>query len=507
MDAGRFPSALFEEVPAGLPVGPAWVTPSISSPVVDAWTGEDLAQVPVADVATAQSALTHAAQLCMAFAKISSAVKKQVVSDCVEGLRRNRHLLEDLLILETGKPRRDCRTEVARTISCWEASVEEVGRNLGELVPVDLQPGGEGMTAWYRRRPLGTVVAIAGFNYPLLLASHKIAPALAVGAPFILKPAPATPLSALWLVSLVRRSLRSAGLDESIAQCLTGGAEVGNALVSDERAAVVSFTGSAAVGHAIAKAAAPRRTVLELGSNAALIVTGSANLDDAVDAVVRGAFYANGQACISIQRIIVTADVAEDFEDRLSEAVQRLAVGDPWDEETQVAALIDSAAGQRVQETLQSARNAGARTVARREAPEAVNARHAGGALIMPELLADVSDDEALWNEEIFAPIAAVRRVGDLDEAFQVANDSRYGLQASIYTADLGEALRAAEELEVGGVVVNQIPGFRSDVMPYGGVRDSGVGREGPRWAMEEYTVTRMVMMRMPSGAEQVGER
>ncbi|WP_204366928.1 aldehyde dehydrogenase family protein [Nocardiopsis ganjiahuensis] len=498
MPVRRMPPRIDAELPAGLPVGSGWKAPDRTAPMVDAWTREHLRDVPEGTAALADEAMEHAEGLRAAARRTTAAARKRLVGRCAAELRERSGELEDLLVLETGKPRRDCRVEVQRTLSCWEASAEEVGRNEGELVPVDLQPGGEDMLAWYRRRPLGTVVAIAGFNYPLLLASHKIAPALAVGTPSVLKPAPATALSALWLTAIVRGALREEGMAEGLLQCLTGGPDVGRALVEDPRAAVVSFTGSARVGHEIARSAAPRRTVLELGSNAALIVTGSADPAEAVDAVVRGAFYANGQACISVQRVLVLDDVDRGFEAGLAEALDGVVVGDPWDGATHVAALIDEGAAARVDASVAAACGRGARVLGRAPVPEAAASAAAARSLVAPQILVDVPVDDELWREEVFAPVACVRRVRDLDEAVRVANDSRYGLQASIYTADLAEAHQAVDELEVGGVVVNQIPGFRSDVMPYGGVKDSGVGREGPRWAMEEYTVTRMAMMRIP---------
>lgn len=499
MPARRIPERLGAELPPGLAVGSGWQSPGAGSPVLDAWTKEHLRDAPEGTVALAEEAMEHAETLRSAARRATSGTRKRLVRRCAEALGERQQEFEDLLVLETGKPRRDCRVEVQRTLSCWAASAEEVGRNEGELVPVDLQSGGEGMLAWYQRRPLGTVVAIAGFNYPLLLASHKVAPALAVGTPVVLKPAPATTLSALWLTAIVREALRAEELDEGIMQCLTGGPEVGRALVEDPRAAIVSFTGSAQVGHEIARSAAPRRSVLELGSNAALIVTGSADLEEVVNAVIKGAFYANGQACIAVQRVLVLDDVDESFERKLVDALDGVVVGDPWEETTDVAALIDERAAARVRKSIEAACERGARVLGRAPVPPDVSSSSAARALVGPQLLAEVPSDEELWREEVFAPVACVRRVRDLDEAVRVVNDSRYGLQASIYTGDLAEAHQAIDELEVGGVVVNQIPGFRSDVMPYGGVKDSGVGREGPRWAMEEYTVTRMALVRMPS--------
>jgi acyl-CoA reductase-like NAD-dependent aldehyde dehydrogenase len=251
--------------------------------------------------------------------------------------------------------------------------------------------------------------------------------------------------------------------------------------------AVVSFTGSAAVGHAIARAAAPRKVVLELGSNAALVVCADADLDAAASAVIRGGYYASGQACISVQRVLVEQPVAQEFAALVASRLGEVVVGDPRDPATRVSALIDERSTNRVLDWVGQAVDAGGRLVAGGERD---------GASIAPTVLAEVPAGSAAWDEEIFGPVVALRTVADLDEALTVANDSRYGLHAAVFTSSLASAHRAIDELEVGGVVINDVPGFRSDVMPYGGVKDSGIGREGPRWAVEEFTVTRMAIIR-----------
>ncbi|MGH3656204.1 MAG: aldehyde dehydrogenase family protein, partial [Micromonosporaceae bacterium] len=259
------------------------------------------------------------------------------------------------------------------------------------------------------------------------------------------------------------------------------------ALTTDRRVGAVSFTGSAEVGHAIARAAAPTKTLLDLGSNAALIVAGDADLDAAADAVVRGGYYASGQACISVQRVVVVESVRTGFLDRLADRMDSVVVGDPRDPGTRVSALIDPRSTARVRDWVERAIAAGATLVRGGAVSEGV---------LEPTVLLDVPSGEAAWDEEIFGPVVAVRSVPDVDTAFEVVNDSRYGLHASVYTASLASAFRAIDRLEVGGVVVNDVPGFRSDVMPYGGVKDSGIGREGPRFAIHELTVTRMAVIR-----------
>ncbi|WP_104104773.1 aldehyde dehydrogenase family protein [Arthrobacter sp. 08Y14] len=476
--------------PDGLPLGSGvheWAPCPESSLISFPYDGTAVASAPVASMEHAGQALDEAAAAFLVTAKLSTGTRRALLMDIHDALSREATAMADLLVLETGKPLVDCRTEVQRTLATWSAAAEETARIHGETVPLDLQPQGEGMLGYFTRRPAGVVVGIAGFNYPLLLASHKLAPAIAAGCPVIIKPSPDTPLTTLWAVHLIRTVLHKHGVTPAAVQLVTGGPDVGAALVSDPRVAVVSFTGSAAVGHRIAKAAAPRKTVLELGSNTGLIVAEDAVLDDAVDAVIRGGFYANGQACISVQRVVLAEPIADEFERRLLARLPEVVVGDPRDEATRLAPLINTAAAERVLGWIKEAVSAGARLVA---------GGGAEGRSIAPTVLADVPHDCSVWSEEIFGPVVCLERVSGMAEAIATVNDSRYGLQAAVYTASLQHAFQAIEQLDVGGVVVNEIPGFRSDIMPYGGVKDSGIGREGPRFAIEEFTVTRMAMIR-----------
>jgi acyl-CoA reductase-like NAD-dependent aldehyde dehydrogenase len=376
---------------------------------------------------------------------------------------------------------------VDRSLVTLGAAAEEVARLHGETVPLDLLPSGDGLVGFWTRRPIGVVVGITGFNYPLLLAAHKVAPAIAAGCPVIVKPAPPTPLATLWLAHVLREAAAALGAPQASVQVVTGDAAVGAALVGDPRIGAVSFTGSAEVGHRIAKAAAPRKVLLELGSNAALVVAADADLDAAAGAVLRGGFYASGQACISVQRVLVEEPVAEALLTRIEAGLADVRVGDPREEETRVSALIDAGAQERVRTWIDAAVAAGARRVG--SAP-------AEAGVLGPTVLADVPDGVLAWDEEVFGPVVCVRAVRDIETAFDQVNASRYGLHASVFTRSLATAFRAVERLEVGGVVVNEVPGFRSDTMPYGGVKDSGIGREGPRFAVEELTVTRMAVIR-----------
>ncbi|WP_284743372.1 aldehyde dehydrogenase family protein [Amycolatopsis sp. RTGN1] len=467
------------EYPDGLPVGADWVSTVDAAEIVFPYDGSVVGTAPIGTPELAKRAVDEAVAVAREVASLPSRTRRKLLNDVAAALAERREEFENLLVLETGKPLVDCRVEVARTIVTWEAAAEEVSRLHGETVPLDLLPSGDGLVGFWKRKPIGVVVGIAGFNYPLLLASHKIAPAIAAGCPVIVKPAPQTPLATLWLVHLVR----SAAPLVAMVQLVTGDASVGSALTTDRRIGAVSFTGSAAVGHRIARDAAPTKTLLELGSNAALVVAGDADLEAAVDAVVRGGFYASGQACISVQRVLVVASVAEEFTERLLARLDEVVVGDPRDEKTRVSALIDPASTERVQAWIEKA---GARRVG----------GGIDGTVLRPTVLLDVPDGVEAWDEEIFGPVVCLRTVSDVDEAFAAVNASRYGLHASVYSRSLNTAFRALDELDVGGVVVNEVPGFRSDTMPYGGVKDSGIGREGPRFAVEELTVTRMAVLR-----------
>lgn len=473
--------------PDGLPVGDGWVPAPGAAAVTFPYDGKEIGRAPVGGAALARRAVEHADALRKRVGALPAHTRRQVLAEVAAALADALPDLVDLLVLETGKPRVDCDVEMRRTVATWQAAADEVAHLHGETVPLDIQPSGEGLFGFWTRRPIGVVVGIAGFNYPVLLASHKIAPALAAGCPVIIKPAPATPLATLRLVHLVRERLVAAGAPAGAVQLVTGDAEVGRALVTHPRVAAVSFTGSAAVGHRIARDAAPRRTVLELGSNAALVVAADADLDAAADAVVRGGYYASGQACISVQRVVAVDAVADELEKRIAERLPDVTVGDPRDAATRVSALIDEAATERVVDWIARARTAGARLV------------HGGtrtGRCVVPTLLAGVPDDEPAWAEEVFGPVVCLRAVPDLTAAYDLVNAGRYGLHAAVFTRALDTAFRAVEELEAGGVVINEVPGYRSDIAPYGGVKDSGSGREGPRFAIGELTVTRMTVVR-----------
>lgn len=476
-----------KDFPDGLPIGEKWEIADIVDEVTFPYDGTRVATAPVADVAMARRALDAAVAVRADASRLPSHVRRTVLREVREAVLSRRTAFEQLLVLETGKPLVDCRVELDRTLVTLESAAEEVARLHGETVPLDLLPSGEGLLGFWVRKPIGVVVGIAGFNYPLLLVAHKIAPALAAGCPVIAKPAPQTPLATLWLVHLFREALASAGAPRAVVQAVTGGVDVGVELTTDPRLGAVSFTGSAAVGHQIAKAAAPTKVLLELGSNAALVVASDADLDRAAEAIARGGFYASGQACISVQRVLVVESVREQLLARLQERLASVVVGDPREATTVVSALIDHRSAGRVQQWVDDAVQGGATLICGGSSDAGV---------VEPTVLLDVPDDLEVWDEEVFGPVIAVRSVPDLETAFDVVNESRYGLHASVFTSSLSNAFTAVDRIEAGGVIVNEVPGFRSDVMPYGGVKDSGSGREGPRFAIDELTVTRMAVIR-----------
>lgn len=477
--------------PDGLPIGETWEPAAGTRDVVFPYDGSVVGHAPVGDVAAGHRAVDEALAVRETVGRLPSHVRRGALLAAHAVVAAHRDDFVRLLVLETGKPLVDCNVEVDRSLLTLHTAAEEVARLHGETVPLDLLPSGEGLVGFWVRKPIGVVVGIAGFNYPLLLAAHKIGPALAAGCPVIAKPAPQTPLATLWLVHVVREALAEAGGPRAAVQLVTGDVDVGTTLTTDRRVGAVSFTGSAAVGHRIARDAAPTKVLLELGSNAALVVAPDADLDATADAVVRGGYYASGQACISLQRVVVVDAVREGFLEVLGERMARVVVGDPRDPATRVSALIDRRSTDRVQAWVDAAVEQGARLVTGGQVRDGV---------VEPTVLLDVPGGASAWDEEIFGPVVAVRSVPDVDAAFDAVNDSRYGLHASVFTASLDTAFAAIDRLDVGGVVVNEVPGFRSDVMPYGGVKDSGAGREGPRFAIEELTVTRMAVIRPSLG-------
>ena len=385
---------------------------------------------------------------------------------------------------ESAKPIRTARVEAQRAVSTFTFAAVEARTLTGEMVPMDASSAGEGKLAFTLRVPIGVVGAITPFNFPLNLVAHKVAPAIAAGCPIVVKPASQTPFSALRLADLLRDEC---GLPEGWVQVVTGsGSAVGDPLVCHDDVAMVTFTGSPDVGWAI-RGKAPRKKVsLELGNNAPVVIEPDGDWEAAADKIKVAGFSHAGQSCISTQRVYVHDDVVDAFTSALVERVKDLVVGDPMDDATDVSALISEDDRDRVKSWIDEAVAAGATVACGGEVE---------GGLLLPTVLTDATDDMRVCTTEVFGPVVAVLRYREFDDALRRANDTRYGLQAAVFTTDLGKALRAARALDFGGVLVNEVPTWRADQQPYGGVRDSGNTREGPRYAVREMTETRLVVI------------
>jgi acyl-CoA reductase-like NAD-dependent aldehyde dehydrogenase len=396
--------------------------------------------------------------------------------------------LDDLALTiaaEAGKPLRTAEAEAARCVDTLTFSAIEARKLCGSAVPMEASPAGAGKLGVILRVPYGVVGAISPFNFPLNLVAHKLGPAIAAGNAVVLKPAGQTPISALKLATV----LVEAGLPEGWLSIVPGpGSDVGNAIVEHELIRALSFTGSSKVGWAIRSRVPHKKVNLELGSNAPLIVHSDGDWESAADRAKLHAFSHAGQSCISIQRVLVHEDVADAFTERFVANARSLRVGDPLDPEIDVGPLITPADRDRVKEWVEEAVAGGAELLTGGELVD-------GGRCLAPTLLANPPREARVWCEEIFGPVATVDRYADFDEALAMANDSRFGLQAGVFTRDIGRGLEAANTLEFGGVLINEVPTFRADQMPYGGVKDSGNTREGPAYAVLELTEERLVTL------------
>jgi acyl-CoA reductase-like NAD-dependent aldehyde dehydrogenase len=386
---------------------------------------------------------------------------------------------------EAGKPLKAARVEVSRAQSTFTTAAVEARKLAGDVVPMDASPAGAGKLAFTLRVPIGVVGAISPFNFPFNLVAHKVAPALAAGCAVVLKPASQTPLSALLLAELEGEAELPAGW---LSVVCGSAAEIGDVLVEDERVALITFTGSAAVGWELRERAPRKRVNLELGNATPVIVAADADLDDVAVRLASNAFSFAGQSCISVQRIYVEHSAYDAFLERFLPRVEALVVGDPADEATDVGPLIATGERDRVLEWIEEARAGGARVLTGGELD---------GELLRPTVIADAPPDSKVACEEVFGPLCTVAAYDSLDEAIGLANATRYGLQAGIFTSDVKAALRAARDLEFGGVTVNEAPTFRADQMPYGGVKDSGNTREGPAYAIREMTEERLVVLQL----------
>jgi len=450
--------------------------------ILSPWSGDVVGRATLAGPADIEAAIAAAVAAAPAAAAMPTHARAALLERIAAAVAAAREDLARLLAAEAGKPLAAARTELDRTIFVFRQGAEEARRIRGDVMPMDLMPHGEKRWGLTRRFPLAPIAAITPFNFPLLLAAHKLAPAIACGATMVLKPPPQDPLSTLALARLVHEAGCPAGM-VSVLPCTN---DVAAPLIDDPRIRMLTFTGSARVGWSFRERAAMKRVALELGGNAAAIVEPDADLDHAVKRCIFGGYTYSGQSCISVQRVLVHARVYDEFVAKYTAAVGALRTGDPLAEGTDVGPMIDEANAQRAAAWIEEAVEAGA-------AVPVGGGRK--GAVLEPAVLLDTTSEMRVNREELFAPATTVRRYADFDEALAIANDSPYGLQAGVFTNDLRRIWRAFETLEVGGVIVNDVSGFRVDHMPYGGVKQSGLGREGVRYAIEDMTEVRLLVL------------
>jgi acyl-CoA reductase-like NAD-dependent aldehyde dehydrogenase len=456
--------------------------------VTSPWDGATVGRVSIPTDEQVEQAVAAAAGAQQALAATPAHIRAAVLDHVARRLAERAEEIARLITAENGKPVKWSRGEVGRAVSVFRWAAEEARRfNSGDAQRLDTDPGGVGRLALTRRFPHGPVLGIAPFNFPLNLVAHKVAPAIAAGVPIILKPAPATPLTALVLGEILAETSGLPAGSWSVLPVENGRMP---ALVQDPRLPVISFTGSDTVGHQIADSVPRKHVTLELGGNAAAVVladwSSEQDLEWAATRIATFANYQGGQSCISVQRVIADASVYEALVEKVVDKVRAQVTGDPGDDATDVGPLVSEAAAERVAQWVEDAVAKGAKVL---------TGGVRDGASYAPTVLAELPGDAILATAEAFGPVLSLHRVDGAQEAFAAVNDSRFGLQAGVFTHDLQLAFRAHRELEVGGVIIGDVPSYRADQMPYGGVKDSGTGREGVKFAMEDYTYERVLVL------------
>lgn len=463
-------------------IGGKWEESDSNIDVINPFNNQTVARVCRATWDQAERALNLAHLAGPSMASLPSYKKADILERIASSLLENKEELARAITLENGKPIKESRGEAERASLTFKIAAEEATRINGEFVSLDRNKLSEGRWGITRRFPCGPVLGITPFNFPLNLVAHKIAPAIAAGNPIILKPASKTPVSALMLGEVVTES----GLPEGGLSVLSCDGKTAEAMLSDPRIKVLSFTGSASVGWHLKKLAYDKRTLLELGGNAGVIIDRESDLEYAVGRCVVGAFSYSGQVCISVQRIYVHTDVYDRFLPMFAQKVQSLKMGDPLDDSNNLGPMIDEDNVKRVEAWVNEARGAGAKVV---------TGGKRNGNFYEPTIILDTTHQMKVSCMEVFAPVVTILRINDIGEGLRLVNDSDYGLQAGIFTDNLKNAFSAFENLEVGGVIINDVPAYRVDHMPYGGVKMSGFGREGLKYAIEEMTEMRLMAL------------
>ncbi|MBQ6345243.1 MAG: aldehyde dehydrogenase family protein [Methanobrevibacter sp.] len=448
--------------------------------VKNPYNNEVIGTVPIAHRQTADLAITEANNAKESLQEMSAFKVSNKLFNVVEKLKGNREDFARLLTLEVGKPIKESLVELDRSIETLKLAAEEAKRIYGESVPLDAGLNGKGFFAFTQRLPLGVVAAITPFNYPLNLTIHKIAPAIACKNTVIIKPPTEAPLTVMKFAELLNEEF-----PDGVVNTVTGyGSEVGDYLVTSNEVNKISFTGSVTTGLMISQKAGMKKVTLELGGNDPMVVLKDANLDKAVTGVINGAFLNAGQVCMGVKRIIIEEEVADEFSEKLVDATEKLVMGNPLDEKTTLGTLISEKAAMQVEETVDNAVRDGAKILTG-------GARD--GAFYQATVIDNVTHDMDLVVNETFGPVAPIIRVKDVDEAINVANDTDYGLQAGVFTSDYANAMRCASEIEAGTVFINKQSTFRTDNMPFGGFKNSGVGKEGIKYAVDEMTKTKLI--------------
>ncbi|WP_066390817.1 aldehyde dehydrogenase family protein [Neobacillus mesonae] len=453
------------------------------APLYSPYSGEKIADIAMADEELTREAIKAAEAGFQVISKMPAYKRAAILEKVAKLLEERLEEAATVISRESAKPIVFAKGEVSRTIETYKFAAEEAKRIHGETIPFDASPGGVGRIGYTTRKPIGVIGAITPFNFPMNLVAHKVGPAVASGNSIVLKPASQTPLTALYIAQL----FKEAGLPDGVLNVVTGsGSVVGEEIIRDHRVAMITFTGSPGVGIAIRNKAGLKRTTLELGSNAAVILDKDTNVDSVVDRHVTGAFSNQGQVCISLQRVYAHEDVYEEFVEKFAVKAKELKIGDPLDPETYISALISKKETERALGWIEEAKQNGAVVV--------TGGKLTADGVLEPTIITNVDPKQKVSCQEVFAPVVIVNKVSSVEEAIDYVNDSRYGLQAGVYTKNVDKALLASEILEVGAVMINDIPTFRVDHMPYGGVKESGTGREGIKYAVEEMTELKLVV-------------
>ncbi|QCI93070.1 aldehyde dehydrogenase family protein [Novosphingobium sp. EMRT-2] len=460
------------------------VQPNADLEVTDKFTGEVAFRTALATPDVIDEAIAGAVRAAEPLTKLASFERRDVLDHCVGRFRERFDELSYALCVEAGKPIADAEGEVGRLIDTFRIAAEEATRNYGEIQPLDISPRSKGYMGMWKRVPIGPCSFISPFNFPLNLAAHKIAPAIAVGCPFVMKPASMTPLGAIIIGEVLAEC---DVLPEGAFSILPASRAGSDLFTTDERLKLLSFTGSPGVGWDLKARAGKKKVVLELGGNAAVVVDKDADLDHALARIIFGGYYQSGQSCIHVQRVIIHADIYDTFRDMLAAKVKTLVAGDPKLRETFIGPMISAKEAQRLKGWIDSAVAGGATLLA---------GGGCEGNMLEATLLEGARRDSDVYREEAFGPVVILSKFTDWDAALDEVNDSKFGLQAGLFTSDLHKVLEAWDRLEVGGIVVNDVSSYRVDNMPYGGVRDSGLGREGIRFAMEDMTEIRNMVIR-----------